>query len=239
MEYQRIKLLMGNLGFSEWETSAYWILVRYGAQTAVGLSRLSKIARPKTYEVITRLRKKGLVMKIPPMPTKGVTQKFVALDPKKTFLSKINDMRELSNSLEEMYKNPIEPAFPKINMYTSKEAVQELLYDVAKNSKYFYIYFSDLNLSSLLKYSFEHILNIIKKKRHYFLLRESEELKQFSKNIKNYSFIKNKENMGYIIASDRVLLDLYATQHVILEIISDEAVKTFLDLYFSKIKSPI
>ena len=221
MDDQRIKLLLKNMGFSEWESTAYWILVKYGPKTAVELSRLSKIARPKTYEVITRLRKRGLVMKVPPMPTKGVTQKFVALEPKKVFLSKIHEMNELSDSLEKMYKNPILPGFPKINLYTSKEAVRELLFEVVKNSKFLNIYLSDLSLGLISGYSFDHIVKEIKRKKYYFLLRECEELENFSKNINNFKFVKNNENMSYIIVHDRVILDLYRSQHVVLEIISE------------------
>ena len=232
MDEQRIKVLLRNLGFSEWEANAYWILVKHGEQTAVGLCRLSKIARSKTYEVISRLRKKGLVMKIPAMPQKGVTQKFVAIDPEKVFFSKIEDMRELSKSLEEMYKNPIEPRYTKINMYTSREAVRELFFDICRNSKFFYAYLANMDVAQVLGYSLGHMLKMIRKKKHFFLLNDVDPKKL---GIKKCAFIKSGK-MSYIICSDRVILDMYKEQHVFLEIISQEAVETFMDLFLTKAK---
>lgn len=236
MEQEKIKLLMKNIGFSDWETTAYLVLVKFGPQSAVSLSRLSKIARSKTYEVMTRLRRKGFIMKVPAMPTKGVTQRFVAIDPKKIFQSKLHDMEDLSETLGKMYINSSIPGFPKINMYTSKEAVKELFFEISNNSKYFYIYLTDLNLQNVLEYSFDHIFNLIKKKKNYFLLRDNEDLKGFSKELKNFSIIKCEENMSFIITEDRVILDLYKSQHVIIEIVSIEAVKTFRDLYNGRSK---
>jgi sugar-specific transcriptional regulator TrmB len=231
MDKERARELLKSMGFSEWEINTYIILVKYGPQTALELARLSKVARSKTYEVATRLRKKGLVMKVPPMPTKGVTQKFVAISPEKVFPSKISEMQKLLEYLTSLYNNPVKARFPNINFYTSKEAVKELFSDVIKKSKFFYFYLVNLDLKSILGYAFEHNLADISKKKHHFLLAETIELKQLSKNLKNVSFIHEKEGVNYIITSESVIMDLWQSQHIIIEINSEDAVKTFLFMY--------
>lgn len=236
MSDNRIKSLMKDFGYSDWEITAYFILIKYGPKTALELSRLSRIARPKTYEVITRLRKKGLVMKVPPMPTKGVTQKFVAIEPQKILKSKVNDIEELSILLQQVYKNPVNAAFPKVNMYTSKGSVKALILDLLSDSKYYLFYLSDLNIKEILGYSFDNILRSIKTKRNHFILRDTIELRNFSKSIKNYDFIDIKENMSYIITDNRVVLDLFKSQHIVIEIISTDAVNTFKEFYNRMLK---
>jgi sugar-specific transcriptional regulator TrmB len=232
MDKDRLKSLLIGMGLSEWESEAYFILIKNGPQTAVELSRLSKIARSKTYEVVTRLRRKGLVMKIPPMPTKGVTQKFVAIDPEKVFQLKISEMKEISEYLAPLYKNPSQGRFPNINFYTSKEGIKELFIDITKKSQFAYFYIMNLDLKSSLGYAFEHHMEDFKKKKNHFILGNSPEIKEFSKTIKNKTFIDQKEGINYIITSESVILDLWKSQHIIIEIISKEAVKTFLEMYW-------
>ncbi len=231
MDNNVIRSILSNIGFSKWEIDAYLILVKYGGKTALELSRLSGVARPKTYEVVSRLRVKGLVMKVPPMPAKGITQKFVAMEPKKVFESKISEIENLSKNLSEMYNNPINSSYPKVNYYTSREAFKELFSDVVKKSRFLYFYLTGISIKSLSGYNWDNYLNIINHKKNHFLLLDNKEMKDFSKSLKNFSFSKEINGMSYIICSDRIILDLWSSQHFFIEIISDEAVKTFILMY--------
>ncbi|RJQ17311.1 TrmB family transcriptional regulator [Candidatus Woesearchaeota archaeon] len=231
MEREHAEAILRNFGLSEWEITAYMILITYGPQSAVELSRLSKVARSKTYEVITRLRKKGYVMKVPPMPTKGVTQKFVAIDPKTVFPSKIYDLQQLSRYFNSLYDNPTKPGFPNINFFTSKEALKELFIRALANSKFFYIYFINLNVKTCLSYRFEHFLKGVMKKKHHFILANTAELRQFAKICKKATFLDDAEGINIIVTSQSVILDLWQSQHLFLEINSKDAVKAFSVFY--------
>ncbi len=237
MEVTEIKKVLANLGLSDWETESYLILIRYGPQTALQLSKLTNVARSKTYEVVTRLRRKGLVMKVPPMPTKGVTQKFVAINPKEVFPSKISDIEQLIEHLSNAYNNPKAARYPSINFYTTKENARKFILKLSKESKFLYFYLNDLNLEYVLEYSFDHSIKAINKKKHYFLLANTKELKEFSKKINTFSFSHEKgEGINYIITPDSLILDLWKSQHIFLEIKSKDAVKTFLLSYQKLIK---
>ena len=229
MEIGRIKEILIKLGMSEWEAGIYAHLVLYGPMTAIELARLSRVPRSKTYEVATRLRRKGFVMKIPPMPIKGVTQKFSAINPEKVFPSLISEMQELSTHLGKAYKNPIKPGFPNMNIYTSKEGVKELFASMCSNSKFIYFYLANTKLKTIVGTTFEQKLTKIKKKN--FILQNNAEMKAFAKNLKNVKFLNETGGLNYIITSESVILDLWETQHMIIELVSKEAVKTFMIMY--------
>lgn len=230
MEQAQAAQILKGIGLSEWEVESYLALLKHGPQTAVELSRLTKVARSKTYEVVTRLRRKGYVMKVPPMPTSGVTQRFVAMDPKRVFLSKTAELEDVGSYLGKLYDNPVKARFPNINYYTSREAVKELFSHLKSSPGPFYIRMVNLDLKIPLGYSFDHFFKEIKRKRHHFLLEETKEMISFSKSLKNVSFFGHG-GINYIITKEKVILDLWQSQHVILEINSKEAVTTYLQLY--------
>jgi sugar-specific transcriptional regulator TrmB len=230
MEQAQAAQILKDMGFSEWEVETYLALLKHGPQTAVELARLTHVARSKTYEVVTRLRRKGYVMKVPPMPTSGVTQRFVAMDPKKVFSSKQKEIEEAGRYLGKLYENPIKPRFPNINYYTSREAAKELFSHLHTTPGPFYIRLVNLDLKIPLGYAFDHFFREIQKKKHHFLLEETKELAAFSKSVKHKSFFGHG-GINYIITSDSVILDLWQSQHVILEINSKEAVTTYLQLF--------
>lgn len=229
MEIGRIKETLIKLGLTEWEAGIYSHLVLYGPMTAIELARLSRVPRSKTYEVATRLRRKGYVMKIPPMPIKGVTQKFSAINPEKVFPSLISEMQELSAHLGKAYKNPIKPGFPNMNIYTSKEGVKEMFSSICSNSKFIYFYMTNARLKTILGSTFEQKLAKVKKKN--FLLQNNAEMKAFAKELKNVKYLNETGGLNYIITSESVILDLWETQHMMIELVSKETVKTFMLMY--------
>ena len=225
MELFDVKNVLLTLGLSNWEVEAYIILVRYGPQTAVDLSRLSKVARSKTYEVVTRLRRKGLVMKVPPMPTKGITQKFVAINPQEVFQNKMSEIEKASKYLSLAYKNPKKVRYPNINFYTTKDNARKFLMRLPKESNSFNISLTTPAIKRVLGFSFDNWINSLNKKKSRFIL--SKDYLDISKKIKSKSFSSIKNSMSYIITPDRLILDLWDEQHIILDIQSKEAANTF------------
>ena len=225
MEINEAKEMLSELGLSTWEIDAYVALVKHGPQTAVELSRLTSVARSKTYEVITRLRRKGLVIKVPPMPAKGVTQKFVVNDPQNVFPSKIEQIKNLTKYLTDSYNNPLKPRYPDMSFYTTKETARKFLLRTTKESKYIYATIGNKDLKHILSFSFEQMIQNIEKKTHQYIIAST--LHDFSKNITNAKYLEKIQGINYIITPESVILDLWESQHIILELKSKEAVQTF------------
>jgi sugar-specific transcriptional regulator TrmB len=214
------------LGLSEWEAKCYWTLIRYGPKSALELSKLSEIARSKVYEVATRLRRKGFVMKIPPIPLKGMTQKFAAIEPEKVFSTKIDELKELSKELESIYINPTEPRFPKINFYNSKKSTKELLLNLLNKQESIIFFIGQKGLfESLGQYL---AAPLIKDKKNLKFLISDKLIKDenFIK-IKNKAILRDFEGSNLIVLRDRVIIDLWKEQFMVLEIISPSLAKSF------------
>jgi sugar-specific transcriptional regulator TrmB len=215
------------LGLSEWEAKCYWTLIRYGPKNALELSKLSEIARSKVYEVTTRLRRKGFVMKIPPIPLKGMTQKFAAIEPEKVFSTKMQELKELSNGLTSVYANPSEPRFPKINFYNSKKSTKELLLSIFNKRENITFFIGQKGLFESLGPYLPTMFMKCNSKNFKFLISDKLSKDENFSAIKNKNILKNFEGNNFIILRDRVIIDLWKEQFMVLEIISPSLAKSF------------
>jgi len=195
------------------------------------LSKLTKVARSKTYEVITRLRRKGLVVKHPPMPSPGVTQRFVAIDPKEVFSQKISEVNKLSDYLCEAFSNPSTPRYPDIHFYTTKDLVKKFLLKTSSSKKSFKFSFIDSNIKDLMGFSFITMIRDIKRKKHEFIISKARSCNPLKEDLNNFFVSDKTGGVSFILTEDSLILDLWKSQHVFLEVRSRDVVKTFIHLF--------
>ncbi|MBO8173940.1 MAG: TrmB family transcriptional regulator [Thermococcus sp.] len=133
MSEKELKELLKELGFNEYEVSAYLTLIKEGPLTAGELATLSKVPQPRIYDVIRTLMGKGFVITIGGRP-----KKVVAVNPEKVFseierkyVRKVNLVKEM---LKELY-NPGEGEIGNIIVVKSKITFEKYVKDAIKNAK--------------------------------------------------------------------------------------------------------
>ncbi|ADT84810.1 TrmB family transcriptional regulator [Thermococcus barophilus] len=133
MSEKELKGLLRELGFSEYEVSAYLTLIKEGPLTAGELATLSKVPQPRIYDVIRTLMGKGFVITIGGRP-----KKVVAVNPEKVFseierkyVRKVSLVKEM---LKEIY-NPRDGEIGNIIVVKSKITFEKYVKDAIKNAK--------------------------------------------------------------------------------------------------------
>ncbi|NJE11853.1 TrmB family transcriptional regulator [Thermococcus sp. LS2] len=133
MSEKELKELLKELGFNEYEVSAYLTLIKEGPLTAGELATLSKVPQPRIYDVIRTLMGKGLVITMGGRP-----KKVVAIDPDKVFseieqkyVRKVSLVKEM---LKELY-NPGESEVGSIIVVKSKITFEKYVKEAIKNAK--------------------------------------------------------------------------------------------------------
>jgi sugar-specific transcriptional regulator TrmB len=105
-----------SLGLSNLEAKVYINLLKKSSLTATEISRLAKINRTQTYDILPKLIQRGICIE-----TRGSVKKYFAVEPEKVLSSlekELNEKRDLiknlNNSLQELYndnlnkKNPLD-----------------------------------------------------------------------------------------------------------------------------------
>lgn len=115
-----------NLGFSKYESQAYYYLLTKGAMSASEIVKLSEVPQGRIYSVLQMLEDKGLVTMFP-----GAIKKFKATDPKTAFSviidlkkKEVEQANDLKKGLEQLYVNNTDNLQPSdyIQILTSKSS---------------------------------------------------------------------------------------------------------------------
>ena len=126
------------LGFSDKEAMIYLALLELGPSTATEVSRLAKINRTTSYDILESLANEGLINRI------GETkiQKFVAENPDKVIIfleNKIKQseekLKQAYNLLPELFSIYNEKEKPKVKYYEGVEAVKQAFEDTLTAEK--------------------------------------------------------------------------------------------------------
>jgi len=97
--------LLKRAGLNEYESRVYLGLLNHGTATASDISEVASIPRPRTYDVLVKLEKKGFVSVQPGRPTKFsasvVSDAFKSLKEYRTknHLKKLNDLKDVEKKL--------------------------------------------------------------------------------------------------------------------------------------------
>ncbi len=131
MEKEIISMLR-NLGFNQYEAKAYAFLAGHGPASASMVSSAAGIPRPRSYDVLEKLEKKGFVTKQPGRPVK-----FLAVDLDEAFSTYEQKKREeFEKELKEMkrIKDKVKEKIKKVNGDDDNE---EMVW-VLQNKKHLY-----------------------------------------------------------------------------------------------------
>ena len=105
--------LLKRAGLNEYESKVYLGLLNYGSTSASNISDIASIPRPRTYDVLSKLEKKGFVTMQPGRPTKfaasPVNEAFKSLERHKTrkHLKKIDELKDIENRLRKKSKTAV------------------------------------------------------------------------------------------------------------------------------------
>ncbi|MBI2044488.1 hypothetical protein HYT23_00360 [Candidatus Pacearchaeota archaeon] len=126
----KIKLIEAGLGKSESEI--YLSLLRLGKATATQLTQETGIHRTYIYDLIEKLREKGLVSQV----KEENKQYFQAVDPERIreyLLEKVDNINKLIPELNKIKKESKEET--KVETYKGKEGIKTILNDIIKEGK--------------------------------------------------------------------------------------------------------
>lgn len=228
IDRQRIEEFLKKLGFTDYERAMYICLIKYGPQQAGQIAKLSKIPRSKIYEVARRLRRKGFVSKVE--PEKGVIR-WVPNNPRDMFFPLFSEIKDNVETLSFLYKNSTKGRFPSINLITSKEGIKNLFVNILEKSKTLLLYLDNDEFRKILGYTFETRIKKIRNKKVKCIFSDKLDLRKLAKDLKAPARFAKTGGANFIVTDSKVILDLWLTQYVMIEINSKETVETFRKLF--------
>lgn len=163
--------LLKRMGLNQYESRTYLALVSSGPTTATKLSDMAEIPRPRVYDVLSKLVKKGFVAEKPTRPT---TYMAMSLDAAIESLKKqkteehekeLEELEELKKRLAKNFegKTPINMGEEEVYVLRGRKSIYSLLGELIKNANKHVI------ISSTQE-------GLVRKKREYnSLLKKAEE----------------------------------------------------------------
>lgn len=142
--------LFDEMGFTKGEIKVYFSLLEIGTTTSGPIIIKSKVARSKVYEILERLKEKGLVSEI----IRGNTKYFQALSPNKILdylNSKEIKIREQKNSFKDLLptlleKQKVKQSEHQIRVYHGFDGIKtlylEMMNELSKKHEYLGFAFS-------------------------------------------------------------------------------------------------
>jgi sugar-specific transcriptional regulator TrmB len=103
--------LLRRLGLNQYESKVYFSLLRSGSTSASEIGTLADIPRPRTYDVLDKLEKRGFITIQPGRPTKfkaaALDETFELLKSKKEdeFKKSVNEIGDIKVHLSDKLKN--------------------------------------------------------------------------------------------------------------------------------------
>ncbi len=230
-----------NSGLKPNEAKIYLILVNHGASTIYEIAKLSSISRPNIYDIINKLRKKGLI------------SSFVK---KNKNYYHITEPNNLVRFLDEKRKN-LSTIIPKLNelfnskkiktiteIYQGKEGLKLIIEDmlIAKEILIFNGVDIDKLLSEITTFNLERYLNEKKKKKIITKILYAEPIKPVRGKFYYYKKLPKNlvlKNVNYWIYADRVVLGIWSEEPLFIKIINKDVADTFrtnIELIWNSIK---
>lgn len=217
------------IGLNKNEVEIYLILLKIGELTIYEIANHSSISRPNIYDIVKKLRKKGLVTSLKKS--------------KKTYYS-VTEPKNLLNLLDEKRKNLIN-VLPKIEqifssykdktlteIYSGADGLKLVMEDMLNSEEILIFNGVDIKkvLSELSSFDLERYLKEKKRKKIKTKILYSE----FIQPVKGaYYFYKKLpsnmvlSNVSYWVYSDRVVLGIWSTNPLFIKIISKDVADTF------------
>ncbi|MEK6924606.1 MAG: helix-turn-helix domain-containing protein [Nanoarchaeota archaeon] len=236
------------IDLTEGEAKVYLALLKTGSTTTGSLISSSGVSRSKVYDVLERLKQKGLVTEV----TKENTRYFEGSDPKRIIdyleskkrdiSEKIEDSKKIVFDLNKLKNSELEKQEAKV--YTGIEGLRtiynEILDELSKGGEYLAFGMGDLEISSPKVKELIHKFHLQREERkiaarvivHERVLKD---IKEFEK-LKYYKLKSSKLNFPTAIAiiKDKVLT-LVAGKEIIAFVIQSKQVSKKYKDYFEEL----
>ena len=120
MVLEELEAALGEFGLTKGEARVYLALLSIGESKVGPIIKNSRISRSKVYDILERLKEKGIIRKI---EINGVAS-FLALPPKTLF--KIIEKKELKLNHE---RKLLKKSLPKLNSLHPKKGVEIMVFE--------------------------------------------------------------------------------------------------------------
>jgi len=233
--------ILKDIGLSDNEVEVYLILLNLGEATVYQIADYSKIARPNIYDTLKKLLEKALVTVI----IKNKKRYFKPLAPEKLLdmiKEKEKNLIEILPELTEVYES--KKTKPIVEVLQGVEGLKTVMNDMTKTRKDIWI-FSGADINYFLKLLPEfYIKKLMGEKKKYGIKTKI----LYSKGVKPFKGpgYELKQLPGqeiscasYWVYGDRVAIAIWASQPIIIRIISEDIAKIYLEsikLLWNKIK---
>jgi len=201
-----------NYGLSEKEAKLYLLLLKTGETTANRLIKLSSFARGTAYDILDRLKTKGLISSF----IKEKTNYFAANDPEvliKTLEEKKTNIQRMIPKLKDI-KRSIKKK-PVVEVFEGIVGVKKILDDVLENCKEVIVMGSEHDARKIIKHHPENFrMKRLERKIKIKNLLEESKTARLLKDDK-YSKVKHLQQLG----SSQEVLIIYndTTAHMIMD----------------------
>ncbi len=219
------KLIEAGLGKSE--TDIYLALLRLGKTTVTRLTQETGIHRTYIYDVLEKLKEKGLISQI----TEENKQYFRATDPeriKEYLLEKVSIVDNLIPELNKMKNQSKDET--NVEVYKGKEGMKTILNDLIKERKNYYAFGALKEFESILPIFSEQFVKKVDKLKiqEKVILEEGIEIIEAKKHEykylpKEYLFLN-----GIMIYSDRVAFFIWKEPYIQILIKNKDMAKSYI-----------
>jgi len=216
-----------NAGLNKGESEIYLALLRLGKSTATRLAKETGIHRTYIYDVIEKLREKGLVSQI----KEENKQYFQAAEPvriKEYLLEKVENIDKLIPELNRLRKKS--PEETNVEMFKGKEGIKTILNDVIREGENYYAIGAVKEFEKILPiFSEQFILKVNKKSlKEKVILEEGMKILEAKNHEyrylpKEYIFLN-----GIMIYSDKVAFFIWKEPYVQILIKNKDIASSYL-----------
>ena len=236
------------IGLTEGEAKVYLTLLKTGSTTTGALISSSGVSRSKVYDVLERLKQKGMATEV----TKENTRYFEGTDPKriieyleskkKDLTDKIENSKKIVSELNKLKSLDTEKQEAKV--YTGIEGLRtvygEILDELSNGGEYLAFGMGALEVEDSSVKDFIHKFHLQREERaiparvivHERILKEISEFKK----LKHYKLKSNNINFptGIAIIKDKVLTLVGGKEIIVFVIQSKQVSKKYKD-YFEEL----
>jgi len=203
-----------NLGFNKSETEIYLTLLRLGKATATKLTKETGIHRTYIYDIIEKLRERGMISQI----KEQNKYFFQATDPnriKEYLLEKVENMEKLLPELNKIKSKSSGEV--SVEVYKGEEGMKTILNDIIREGKDYYVIGAVKEFEKILPeiYIRQFVLKVNEKKmKETAILEEETEIIEARKH--NYKYLP-KEYLSlssFIIYGDKIALFVWKKPYI-------------------------
>jgi len=199
-------------GLSEKEAKIYLICLKQGEATANRIIKHSKLARGTTYDILERLKSRGLISNY----VKKHTLIFKVNDPEillKEIEEKKTEIKKFLPKLKSLINTGSSP--PTIEIFEGLAGVKKILDDILKNKKETWIMANEKNAREITKHHPENFK--LKRKEKKIRIRNLLEESQVARSLKNDRYSEVRYTKALKQSKEVLIIYGNVTAHILME----------------------